>query len=50
MLKEKGNEYILPIKVEDVEFPGIPLTIGYLLIGIGIDKIAEALLKKLNKK
>jgi len=50
MLKEKGNEYILPIKVEDVELPGIPSTIGYLPIGIGIDKIAEALLKKLNKK
>jgi len=50
MLKEKGNEYILPIKVEDVELPGIPSTIGYLPIGIGIDKIAEALLKKLKKK
>jgi len=50
MLKEKGNEYILPIKVEDVELPGIPTTIGYLPIGIGIDKIAEALLKKLKKK
>ncbi len=50
MLKEKGNEYILPIKVEDVELPGIPTTIGYLPIGIGIDKIADTLLKKLKKK
>lgn len=50
MLKEKGNEYILPIKVEDVGLPGIPTTIGYLPIGIGIDNIAEALLKKLRKK
>ncbi len=50
MLKEKGNEYILPIKVEDVDLPGIPTTIGYLPIGIGIDKIAEVLLKKLKKK
>jgi hypothetical protein len=50
MLKEKGNEYILPIKVEDVELPGIHTTIGYLPIGIGIDKIADTLLKKLKKK
>jgi hypothetical protein len=50
MLKEKGNEYILPIKVDDVELPGIPSTIGYLPISIGIDKIAEALIKKLKKK
>ena len=50
MLKEKGNEYILPIKIEDVELPGIPATMGYLPIEMGIDKIAEALLKKLNTK
>ena len=50
MLKEKGNEYILPIKVEDVELPGIPTTIGYLPIEMGIDTIAEVLLKKLQKK
>ena len=50
MLREKGNEYILPIKVEDVELPGLPSTIGYLPITVGIEKIAEALVKKLNMK
>ena len=50
MLKEKGNEYILPIKVEDVELPGIPSTIGYLPISSGVDKIAEILIRKLKKK
>ncbi len=50
MLKEKGNEYILPIKVEDVELPGIPSTIGYLPISTGIDNIAKVLIRKLNKK
>jgi hypothetical protein len=49
MLKEKGNEYILPIKVEDVELPGIPSTIGYLPITTGVNKIAEILINKLQK-
>jgi hypothetical protein len=50
MLREKGNEYILPIKVEDVELPGISSTIGYLPITTGIEHIAEILVKKLEKK
>jgi hypothetical protein len=50
MLKEKGNEYILPIQMEDVDLPGIPSTIGYLPISTGIDKIAEILIKKLKKE
>lgn len=48
MLKEKGNEYILPIKVEDVELPGIPSTIGYMPLTTGIEKIAAILIKKLK--
>jgi hypothetical protein len=50
MLKERGQEYILPIKVEDVELPGMPSTIGYVSIAdLPIDKIADLLLKKLGK-
>ena len=48
MLKEKGQEYILPIKVEEVDLPGIPSTIGYLPIGLGIEKISELLANKLK--
>lgn len=48
MLKEKGNEYILPIKVDNVELTGIPSTIGYLPIDLGIDRIADILIKKLS--
>jgi hypothetical protein len=29
-LREKGNEYILPVRFDDTEIPGIPPTIGYL--------------------
>ncbi len=50
MLKEKGNEYILPIKVEEVELPGIPSTTGYLPMSNGVDRIAEILINKLKKK
>ncbi len=50
MLKEKGQEYILPIKANAVDLPGLPTTIGYVsLKDLGIEKIAELLVKKLAK-
>jgi len=48
-LKEKGKEYILPIKVDDVELPGMPSTIGYVSLKKGIEQIAGLLVKKLSK-
>ena len=39
-----------PIKVEDVELPGVPSTIGYMPITTGIEKIAENLIKKLKNQ
>lgn len=49
LLKERGKEYILPIKVEDVDLDGLAPTIGYLsLPSYPIEKIAEILLKKLT--
>lgn len=48
-LEEKGAEYILPIRIDDTDVPGLPPTIGYLsLAELGIDKIAEMLLMKLR--
>jgi hypothetical protein len=49
-LKEKGKEYILPIKVDDSELVGMPPTIGYVPLSKGIDKIAEMLIKKIKEK
>jgi hypothetical protein len=49
MLQEKGNEYILPIKVNGVDLPGLPSTVGYLSIDLGIEKITEILVKKLKQ-
>ncbi len=48
MLKERGQEYILPIKVENIDLPGIPSTVGYLSIDLGIEKISELLANKLK--
>jgi hypothetical protein len=49
MLQERGGEYILPIKVNDVDLPGLPGTVGYVsLKKLGIDSIAEMLVKKLK--
>lgn len=50
LLAERGNEYILPIRVEDVEVDGIPSTIGYVsLKERTIEQIAEMLIKKLEE-
>jgi TIR domain len=46
-LEEKGNEYILPVRVDDTELEGLLPTTGYVPIGTGIDRIGEILLKKL---
>jgi hypothetical protein len=49
MLREKGKEYILPIKASAVDLPGLPSTIGYVsLKEIGIERIAAILVKKLQ--
>jgi hypothetical protein len=48
MLKEKGGEYILPIQVDGTELPGLPTTIAYLSLDLGMERIAETLIKKLR--
>jgi hypothetical protein len=47
-LEEKGQEYILPIKVDDIELDGLQPTIGYVPIARGIEMIADLLIKKLS--
>ena len=47
-LEEKGEEYILPIKVDDIELDGLQPTIGYVPIARGIEMIADLLIKKLS--
>ena len=47
-ISEKGEEYILPIKVDDTELNGMPSTICYVPLDSGINRISELLIKKLN--
>jgi TIR domain len=44
----KGEEYILPIRVDGTDLEGLPPTIGYVPIGMGIEQIADLLIKKLR--
>ncbi len=48
-LKEKGKEYILPVKVDDSELDGMLPTTGYISLDKGISKISDILIKKLKK-
>jgi TIR domain len=47
-LEQKGQEYILPVKVDDTELDGLPSNVGYVDVSIGIDRIAEMLISKLR--
>jgi hypothetical protein len=47
-LEEKGNEYILPIRMDETELEGLLPTIGYVPIATGIEKIGAMLIKKLS--
>jgi hypothetical protein len=49
MIKSKGNEYILPVKVHDVELPGVQSTIGYLSLNdYSVAQIADMVLAKMQ--
>jgi hypothetical protein len=43
------KEYILPVKIDDTEIPGINETIGYIdLKSTSLEEIADMLVKKLS--
>ncbi|MFD9704171.1 toll/interleukin-1 receptor domain-containing protein [Lentzea sp. NPDC059081] len=47
---DKAEEYLLPIRIDDTEVPGLPPTIAYLdLQKHGTDVIAAAVVKKLGR-
>jgi hypothetical protein len=47
-LEQKGDEYILPVKIDDTQLDGLPSNVGYVDVAVGIDRIAEMLIAKLN--
>jgi len=48
-IKERGKEYILPIRVDDTDLDGLPDSVGYLsLKEHDIEMVAGILVKKLQ--
>jgi len=48
-LELKGEEYILPVRVDDSELPGLPQTVGYVSLSeLPIEEIAAMLIRKLQ--
>jgi hypothetical protein len=46
-LQDHGNEYILPVKVEEVDIDGLAPTVGYVsLAELSPAQIADLLIKK----
>ena len=46
---QENREYILPVRLDDTEIPGIPPTVGYLdLRSITIEEVYKALVMKLS--
>lgn len=47
-LELKGEDYILPIRVDGTDLDGLPPNIGYVSVELGVEKIAELLIAKLR--
>jgi hypothetical protein len=47
-LELKGDEYILPVRIDDTDLDGLPPNVGCLNISMGIEAIGKLLIKKLQ--
>lgn len=49
-VSRENQEYILPVRLDDTEIPGIPNTVGYIdMRRVTLDELAELLLLKLGR-
>jgi hypothetical protein len=48
--KERGSEYILPIRLDDTALPGLSTTVGYVNINEGIERLAHLVVAKLRTR
>jgi len=47
---QENREYVLPVRLDDTEIPGIPSTIGYIdLREISVEKLAEMTIQKVRQ-
>jgi len=50
-VREKGKAYILPIRIDDTDLPGLPTTLGYLsLADHDIDAIGDIVVRKIRSE
>jgi len=47
-LRERGAEYILPVRIDSTELRGLPTTIGYISASDGVPQIVRAISSKLS--
>lgn len=48
VLKERDAEYLLPVRVDETRLPGLPDSVAYLSIKVGIGEIARLFVRKLG--
>jgi len=41
-------EYILPVKIDQTDIPGLPATVGHVSISVGPEQLCQIILKKLT--
>jgi len=46
-LAERGNEYIIPVRVDDTHLPGLSKSIAYINATDGVEKIVKLIIQKL---
>lgn len=47
---QENREYVLPVRLDDTEIPGIPATIGYIdLREISVERLAEMTIQKIEQ-
>lgn len=47
-LDDPTGQYILPVRIDGTNLPGLATTLGYVSIELGVEKIADLLLEKLG--
>jgi hypothetical protein len=50
VLKERDNEYLLPVRLDETPLPGLPDTTAYLNASMGMPRIAKLFVQKLADK
>lgn len=47
-LQQRDSEYVLPVRIDDTELPGLPTTVAYLNSNEGVHRICKLFIEKLG--